>query len=135
MPAESIVRAPRLVALALLAVLGSSAAAGPPEGVSGRMAFDDVADGLRKYRKENDDDKRLAWLKKLAPARDPRVAVALGEALSDHCDWIVVNAWWAIEAHYNREPLAGPYSSQRAAWRWWNVNEADLRRRAKELPR
>src|SRR5690348_6758493 len=70
-----------LAVFVLLAALAVSASAGPPEGVSGKVVFDQVADGLRKYRAEKDKGRRLDWLKRLAPTHDPRVGVALGEAL------------------------------------------------------
>ena len=41
------------------------------------MVLDEVADGLRQYRKEANPEKRVGWLKKLAPTRDPRVAVQM----------------------------------------------------------
>jgi hypothetical protein len=53
--------------------------ASPPARHSGRMSFDGMADGLRKYAKETDDKKPIAWLKKLAPTRDPRVALLIWE--------------------------------------------------------
>src|SRR4051794_8005929 len=75
---------PRTTAAVLLAALAlltpGTAPAGPPEGASGKMAFDSVAAGLRKYRKETDEAKRIRWLERLAPSKDPRVAVVLGEA-------------------------------------------------------
>ena len=78
---QTATRTPRLAALALLALLAPwPAAAGPPERVSGRMVFDEVAEGLRKYGKETDREKRIRWLRKLAPTGDVRVAVALGDA-------------------------------------------------------
>jgi hypothetical protein len=82
MPVESVVRSPRLVALALLALLAPPATAGPPEGVSGRMVPDEVADGLMRHRLETDQAKRRRWLKRLALTTDPRVAIALAEAMS-----------------------------------------------------
>jgi hypothetical protein len=73
-----------LATLALLAPV--TALAGPPEGASGKMAFDRVGAGLDRYRKEKDPAKRLGWLTRLAPTRDPRVAVALGEAMDRALD-------------------------------------------------
>jgi hypothetical protein len=63
---------PRMIAavLPLLFAMGQ-ALAGPPEKWSGKIVFDEVADGLRKYRKETDTVKRIKWLEKLAPTRDP----------------------------------------------------------------
>jgi hypothetical protein len=48
--------------------------AGPPEGVSGRMVLDEVADGLRKFRKERNLVRCIECLKQLTPAQEPRVA-------------------------------------------------------------
>jgi hypothetical protein len=124
-----------LVALALLATLAPPAFAGPPDGVSGRMVLDEVADGLRRYHKETDETRRVEWLWKLARTRDPRVAVALGEAMRNgQYDRVRLHACWAIEACYSRNLPGFPYNSIREAQRWWNANEADLRRRAQELP-
>jgi hypothetical protein len=41
--------------LTALALPPGEAIAGPPEGPSGRMVFDEVADGLRKYRAVDDN--------------------------------------------------------------------------------
>ena len=52
---------------AVLALLTPNrAVAGPPEGVSGKMVLDEVADGLRQYRKEKDQGKRVKLLERLA---------------------------------------------------------------------
>jgi hypothetical protein len=136
MPAESIVRAPRLVALALLAfLLPLPAAAGPPEGVSGRMALasDEVADGLRKYRKEKDCGRALALLRILAPTKDPRVAMVLGELLTGQDEDVSFEAAVVLKQTFPSAIPSGVYREQ--ALFWWKVNEAALRRRAKELPR
>src|SRR5262245_9426411 len=78
----------RLLPLALLLCLPAVAPATPPEPVvpaSGRMVqlHDEVSEGLQKYRRETDPQRRAEWLLWLAMARDPRAAVALGEALGD----------------------------------------------------
>jgi hypothetical protein len=59
------------------------AVSGPSEGVSGEMAFDEVAEGLRQYRKEKDPKKRLVWLHTLGATGDPRVALALVAAANN----------------------------------------------------
>jgi hypothetical protein len=55
------------------------------------MTFDAVVEGLRHYRQEDDHAKRIAWLRKLAPTRDPRVASVLedcaAEGLKSAC-WV-----------------------------------------------
>ena len=72
----------RKLLLASLLLLSGQALAGPPGGVSGRMTFDEVADGLRKYRKETDEETRLQWLEELGRHQDVRVIVAMGEWLA-----------------------------------------------------
>jgi hypothetical protein len=132
MPADIAASAPRLalLALPLLALLvAAPAAAGPPEAVSGRMVFDVVADGLRKYARETDPEMRARRLAALAPSQDPRVAVALGEAMQDPSPAVLAAAFRGAAAHYG----AGTSTAEVCAW--WKQNEADLRRRAQELPR
>ncbi len=115
--------------LAPLSALAPASLAGPPEAPSGQMALDEVADGLRQYRKEKEKGKRLEWLRRLAPTGDPRVGVALGEALEalgvrDHlARHAEVDL---IEEHY--------HTGGGRADAWWRENQADLRRRAKQLP-
>jgi len=53
--------------------------AGPPDGVSGRMALDMVADGLRKYKAIKSPDKKALWLSQLARTGDVRVELAAWE--------------------------------------------------------
>ena len=119
----------RRLLIALLLLLPGQALAGPPEGVSGRMAFDAVADGLRKYAKETDPEMRAGRLAALAPSQDPRVAVALGEAMQDPSPAVLAAAFRGAAAYYG----AGTSTAEVCAW--WQENEADLRRRASELPR
>jgi hypothetical protein len=123
---------PPLAALAL--VLPGRAVAGPPEGASGRMVFDEVADGLRKYRAEQDQEKRYERLRRLAPTHDPRIAVVLGESLDSQEDILCVVACRLLDQHF----VTGPKPPARRVHRvsdWWDAHEADLRRRAKQLPR
>jgi hypothetical protein len=117
-----------LLALLLLSP-GQEAVAGPPEGPSARMTVDPVADGLLRYHKEKDPQRQRALLWKLAPTADPRVAVALGEALASY-DLPYPELMLLAEHHLP----AKNRGSTDAVWDWWRENEADLRRRAKELP-
>ena len=121
--------------LAVLAVVSpAKAVAGPPEKVCGAMTFDIVADGLRKYHKETDHDRRVRWLRKRAPTRDVRVAVALDDAWGDS-DGGVGTVAQALLAEFYCEPrpreIAGAWSEVSD---WWKKNGADLRRRACQLP-
>ncbi len=75
MPRAFAAALPLLATLAMLSP--GKALAGPPQGVSGKMVLDEVSEGLRKYRRETDGKKRIKWLTKLAPSRDPRVKAAL----------------------------------------------------------
>jgi hypothetical protein len=129
--------------LTLLAlVLPGQAVAGPPERVSGKMVLDEVVDGLRRYRRAKDADARIKLVEKLiklAPTRDPRVAVALGERLScdDAIEQFCVAATIVEEFGATVPPHKNLSVKQytRAASVWWEANEADLRRRAAQLPR
>jgi hypothetical protein len=131
--------APVLPLLAVLTlVLPGKTVAGPPEGVSGKMVLqrDGVAEALWMYRQENDEEKRILRLVNLLRIRDPRVAVALGKALDDPCD--CVRTWGAIGIVYYQmgvdiDSMPGEGRMGRAR-KWWEQNEADLRRRAKQLP-
>jgi hypothetical protein len=111
-------------------------AAGPPDRPLGKMVLDKVADGLRRYRMARTPESRIAWLRKLAPIRDARVAVALGESISS--DDIDVSRWaiGLVFTHYEAElpEVSGTSPISGMVFGWWKENEADLRRRAKQLP-
>jgi hypothetical protein len=94
-----------------------------------------VADGLRKYRKETDPKKRLQWLEKLAPTRDPRVALTLANALTDHLEWFRRDASLLLLQYYDGRRLIAVHEDNiNSAQCWLEKNAADLRRRARELP-
>ena len=95
---------PLLAVLAL--TLPGKAVAGPPEGVSGKMVFDEVANALRKYRKETDHDRRVRWLRKLAPMCDVRVALALGDAWGDSDGSVGTVAQALLAEYYCAAPAA-----------------------------
>jgi hypothetical protein len=125
------------LSLVLVLSLAPALRASPPEGPSGEMVLDEVADGLRKYRKETDDGRRITWLRRLAPTEDVRVAVALGEALGSGSE-LAVCARQLLLDHYvprSERPRRGPYLLfVSCVEQWWNANESDLRRKAKQLP-
>jgi hypothetical protein len=128
---------PLLLALSLLVPPGR-VLAGPPEGISGRMVVDEVSEGLRNYRRESDAGRRVRWLAKLAPTRDPRVGVAMGEYLSSDRNpfpWQISVGWLLTEHFMPPAPASDNVLEQtKAARGWWRDNEADLRRRARQLP-
>jgi hypothetical protein len=132
--------------LAALILVPARATAGPPEAPSGRMVLDEVSAGLWKYQSEKDQGKRIGWLKKLAPTRDPRVAVELWQAYvsapNKRSQPIRQAARECLAKYYVMQggrPLAeaglpddewGP-----RVCGWWAKNGADLRRQAALLPR
>jgi hypothetical protein len=124
------------VAMSLLALaLPEPALARPPEVVSGKMVFDEVAEGLRKYRKETDEDKKLTVLKKLVQTHDPRVAIVLGEMLSCSNKGTRFYAAYLICRNFNQDvEIVNVGVETLIAQDWWKANGTDLRRRAKQLP-
>lgn len=129
-----------LAIVVLVALLTSSIAfAGPPEPTSGRMvlARDAVSEALAKYRREPDPHRRLALLNDLARVRDPRVAVALGQALYDPRSEVRVQAAFGIFFNQTGEvPRKMMTGTTAVNWArdWWAANEDDLRRRSRRLP-
>jgi hypothetical protein len=129
-----------LLFLVLALLSPKEAVAGPPAGVSGRLKFVEVADGLRQYRKETDEGKRADWLKRLAPTRDPRVAVELWEVFA----WERDKRTAAIH-QVARDCLADYFVAVdkslsakergQAVCSWWSKSAAGIRSRAKQLPR
>ncbi len=124
----------RKMLVAFLFLFPGQSLAGPPEGPSGRMVLDEVADGLQRYRQETDPQKRRRWLRGLAPTKDPRVAVALGEALSD-ADPDNAAASLLCQYYLPDSKPPSPKWAHLPAGEWWEANEDDLRRRAKLLPK
>jgi hypothetical protein len=137
----SLLTAPAVVLLAL-----GHAVAGPPEQVLGKMVFDEVAEGLRHYRRETDEAKRAECLKRLAPTRDPRVAVELWEVFA----WVrgkrtatirqvardcLADYFVPGEGRSRPEVKRSDEERASAVCSWWSRSGAELRRRASQLPR
>jgi hypothetical protein len=133
--------------LALLAVTTPPGAwPGPPERPSARMILDAVPEGLRQYRAAPHEGKRIEWLRRLAPSRDPRVAVELRQVFAFASDKPSVAirkaAKKCLAARYviqDGRQLAETGLSSESEWRpcvcaWWSKNGADVRCRAKQLP-
>jgi hypothetical protein len=125
-----------LLVLTLFVALVSvrSVLAGPPDGVSGRMVLDEVADGLQKYRSARDENKRTWWLRKLGPTRDPRVAVVLGEAMHDRSKLVSGEAVGQVVSYFLGPQVWGVLGPREVAELWWKENAADLRQRARQFP-
>ena len=121
-----------VVSLALLSP--GNVVAGPPEKISGKLVFDEVADGLRKYRKAKEPVSRIRWLEKLAPTRDPRVALALVEASESMTGRRALWPARGLLADYFVRGTQFESGSLISVSEWWIANKADLVRRAKELP-
>jgi len=130
-----------LLALPVLVLLmpGQSTHAGPPDASSGAMVLDEVADGLLRYRKEREVGARVKLLQRLAPTRDPRVAIALAQVAVDpelplgergrqHA------AFFLMEHYIPRDQWVYDAKYSVTAARWWEANEADLRRQARQQP-
>lgn len=93
---------------------------------------------MRQYRREANPDKRIMWLKKLAPTHDPRVAVALGDAMTDGNSpgLEYLEAAILIEEVYVPRDWPGRANVLLdAAFKWWDQNKVVLRCRANQLPR
>ena len=119
-----------LFSLLLLLLFGQLARADLPATASQEMVVDAVAEGLRRYRTETDETRRRALLWQLAPTRDPRVALALGEVLTS-VDLPYPEISLLAELYL---PEANRGSTD-AVWDWWRANEVELRRLAEGLPR
>ena len=97
--------------------------------------MDEVGRGLDRFMKEADRQSRFELLQKLAATRDPRVGVVLGEVMIRRVFYDSDVAGAALARYYLPPPVP---DDAIAAWNtareWWEMHEADLRRRAKELP-
>jgi hypothetical protein len=128
-----------LLTLTVLLAVVSAIAAAPPEGPSAKMAFDEVGRGLDRYRKEKGSKNRIRWLEKLAPTRDPRLAVELGDAWGgrDRDVGSVAGGllWWYYYPMPEGIDAVGTMASRSRAFAdWWQAHKADFRRRAALLP-
>jgi hypothetical protein len=135
-----------LVFAVSLFLMPAKAVAGPPDGESGEMVVDEVWEGLRQYRKEKDEGKRIELLKKLAPTRDPRMAVSMADEMG--LEWVKPGRELDFSAEgyascrllekYFLHPQADEPTAAVMAYlnvnAWWRKNRDDLRRRAKQLP-
>jgi hypothetical protein len=112
------------------------------------MAFDAVGTSLDRCQAEHDPQKRIRLLTRLVHTGDPRVAVALGEAM--YSDKLSLCYFAAIGfAEYAGIDLGEGYANEWLkskpdvrrieeglvrARDWWHANQAYLRQRAKEVP-
>jgi hypothetical protein len=110
-------------------MLQQSAVADLPATTSQEMVVDAVAEALRLYRSETEDSRRRAILWKLAPTRDPRVALALGEFLESAA--LPYPEISLLAKLYLPEEKRG---STDAVWDWWREKKSELLRLAAGLP-
>jgi len=95
-----------------------------------------IAQKIHRYRAATNPEHRAALLKELAPSRDPRAAVVLGEALKDPVLALRVIATRGLLDYYLPALVEGGSEQQmEAALHWWKKNEARLRRQAKQMHR
>jgi hypothetical protein len=120
---------PLLAALALAAP--GEAFAGPPGRPSGKMvlAVDEVQQAMRKARREPDPCKRLLIYCHVTQRRDPRIIIGACEIMMSLplSTEVWEDARAVLRAYFigtDEEPAV-----------WWEKNQADLRRRAAQLPR
>jgi hypothetical protein len=132
-----------LAALLLLAGLDLSlprnAVAGPPEAVSGKMVLDELTDKLTRVRVEKHPKRKLALVKELGPVRDARVTVALMEIVlkAQREDPLLIDASCLLyQYHISDNDKATLTAIDWTLCRqWWEKHEAEVRRRASQLPR
>jgi hypothetical protein len=98
---------------------------------SQQVVLDRAGARLERYHQETNPAKRAALLRGLAPSRDPRVAVALGEALADRSLAVRVAATYGLLNHHLPAPVeGGTEQHMKAAARWWKANQDRLGRHA-----
>jgi hypothetical protein len=116
----------------LTAALALACGSPCPDLTSSRQVVLDRAGAqLDRYRRETNPAKRAALLRGLAPSRDPRVAVALGEALADRSLAVRVAATYGLLNHHLPAPVErGTEQHMEAVDRWWKANQGRLRRAA-----
>jgi hypothetical protein len=99
------------------------------------MAQEEVTAGLLRVRNEPDANKRLALLERLAPIKDARVTVALVEAMQrDGGPNKMRLGYLVVEHHIPPDVELAPAKFPAFVELWWERNEAEVRRRAKQRP-
>jgi len=92
-----------------------------------------LARGGHGYQKGKDQKKRIALLTKLAPSRDPRIAITLWEHADNRADDTRIEAIILLADHFVKGTRFATDKGLLIG-EWWEANEAELRRRAKQLP-
>jgi hypothetical protein len=123
-----------VLALFALVVSGRPVLAGPPEGPSGQMVLDEVTEALLKFRLEPDLKTRGAMIRRLGPVRDPRVTLALMEVAVDEDSPLHPLAGAMLVEYHIPEKDYVTAKCWTIARPWCEKNEAEVRRRAKQLP-
>jgi hypothetical protein len=120
-----------MMLLVVLAEGSPRAVAGPPPAAPGKMVLDDVEDGLRKYRSERNESSRARRLQKLSGILDPRVMMAMAEALTDSSQEVRRAAAEGIFFGYAGGcvllVIPPPEQVEKYAHQWWGRFEAEVR--------
>lgn len=101
---------------------------------------DRLARQLQQFRDETSSEKRVDLLHEFARIQDPRVVVALMEAVQGelakgrYSAVLEIASSLLVYYHIPKEELVGSTKYWSAALIWWEKNEADVRRRAAALP-
>jgi hypothetical protein len=123
--------------LAVLSLLPASrVVAGPPPAVSSQLVLEPVTEKLIRLRLESDPKRKLALVKQLGPIRDARVTVALMELVlnAQREDAVLLHATFLLCKYHIPDKDVVPPKYWTLCRLWWENNEADVRRRAKQLP-
>jgi hypothetical protein len=127
---RTLIAAPALLATLTLLSPGR-AVTGSPEGASGKMVLDGVEEGLRKYRTQRNESIRARHLEKLSETLDPRVMIAMGEALTDSSQEVRRAAADIIFYRYIGAvtlTVPSPEQVEKCARQWWVKNEGEIHR-------
>jgi hypothetical protein len=122
--------------VAAVHVVPAKAAAAPPPAVSSKHVLEPMTEKLIRLRLESDPKRKLALVRQLGPIRDARVTVALMEIVlkARQEDALLMYASSLLCEYHIPEKDLLPAKFWTVCRLWWENNEADVRRRAKQLP-
>jgi len=89
---------------------------------------------LRLYQEEKKAERRVRLIYLMAVSHDPRVAVILGEGLTDSSVAVRIAAAVAMSEYYSHTPgVGGLEATFKFNQQWWRENEQLMRIRARAL--